>query len=81
MKTVTAVIADDHPIVLDGLKKDLEDERIVVIGSLKETDKIVSDLQRLNPDVLVLDLKCWTVSSSHAGLRCSRPTFSPLFEA
>jgi len=26
-------------------------------------------------------LQFWTVSSSHAGLRCSRPTFSPLFEA
>ena len=56
--TVRIVIADDHPIVRDGLKKllQLEDD-FEVVGEAGDGREVLEKVQELDPDVLLLDLR------------------------
>ena len=56
--TVRIVIADDHPIVRDGLKKLLllEDD-FEVVGEAGDGREVLEKVQSLDPDVLLLDLR------------------------
>src|SRR5579884_2137227 len=56
--TVRIVIADDHPIVRDGLKKLLllEDD-FEVVGEAGDGREVLERVQQLDPDVLLLDLR------------------------
>src|SRR5579883_2936344 len=56
--TVRIVIADDHPIVRDGLKKLLllEDD-FEVVGEAGDGREVLEKVQDLDPDVLLLDLR------------------------
>ena len=57
-KSIRIVIADDHPIVRDGLKKllALEDD-IEVVGEAGDGREVIERVQELDPDVLLLDLR------------------------
>jgi two-component system, NarL family, nitrate/nitrite response regulator NarL len=56
--TIRLVIADDHPIVRDGLKKLLllEDD-FEVIGEASDGREVLDKVRDLDPDVLLLDLR------------------------
>src|SRR5579884_2138114 len=56
--TVRIVIADDHPIVRDGLKKLLllEDD-FEVVGEAGDGREVLDKVQELDPDVLLLVLR------------------------
>jgi len=56
--TVRILIADDHPIVRDGLKKLLllEDD-FEVVGEASDGREVLEKVQELDPDVLLLDLR------------------------
>src|SRR6204780_5366779 len=56
--TVRIVIADDHPIVRDGLKKLLllEDD-FEIVGEAGDGRGVLEKVQALDPDVLLLDLR------------------------
>jgi DNA-binding NarL/FixJ family response regulator len=56
--TVRIVIADDHPIVRDGLKKLLllEDD-FEIVGEAGDGREVLEKVQELDPDVLLLDLR------------------------
>ena len=56
--TVRIVIADDHPIVRDGLKKllQLEDD-FEIVGEASDGREVLDRVQELDPDVLLLDLR------------------------
>jgi DNA-binding NarL/FixJ family response regulator len=55
---IRVLIADDHPIVRDGLKKlfSLEDD-FLVVGEASDGFEVLAGVQELNPDVLLLDLR------------------------
>src|SRR5215213_387685 len=55
---IRVVLADDHPIVRDGLKKllVLEDD-IAVVGEASDGREVLEVVQRTAPDVVVLDLR------------------------
>jgi DNA-binding NarL/FixJ family response regulator len=56
--TVRIVIADDHPIVRDGLKKLLQlEEDFEVVGEAADGREVLDKVQELDPDVLLLDLR------------------------
>jgi DNA-binding NarL/FixJ family response regulator len=57
-KRIRLVIADDHPIVRDGLKKllMLEDD-LEVVGEAGDGREVLDRVQELDPDVLLLDLR------------------------
>jgi two-component system, NarL family, nitrate/nitrite response regulator NarL len=56
--TVRIVIADDHPIVRDGLKKLLllEDD-FEVVGEAGDGREVLEKVRQLDPDILLLDLR------------------------
>jgi two-component system, NarL family, nitrate/nitrite response regulator NarL len=56
--TIRIIIADDHPIVRDGLKKLLllEDD-FEVVGEAGDGREVLDRVQELDPDVLLLDLR------------------------
>jgi DNA-binding NarL/FixJ family response regulator len=57
-KKIKVVIADDHPIVRDGIKKLLllEDD-IAVVGEAGDGRQVLELMQEHEPDVLLLDLR------------------------
>ena len=56
--TIRILIADDHPIVRDGLKKllTLEDD-FDIVGEAADGCEVLDKVQELDPDVLLLDLR------------------------
>jgi len=59
MKTTrrtTVLIADDHPIVREGLVSLLEEYDFDVVGDVGDGATLVEEAKRLKPDVIVIDL-------------------------
>lgn len=55
---IRVVLADDHPIVRDGLKKLLVlEEDIAVVGEASDGREVLDVIQNTKPDVVVLDLR------------------------
>jgi len=55
---IRILIADDHPIVRDGLKKLLcLEEDFEVVGEAADGCEVLDKVQELDPDVLLLDLR------------------------
>lgn len=56
--SIRIVIADDHPIVRDGLRKLLElEEDFDVVGEAADGREVLDQVQELDPDVVLLDLR------------------------
>jgi two-component system nitrate/nitrite response regulator NarL len=56
-KTSRIVIADDHPIFRDGLRRLLDaDPRFEVVGEAGDGIEAVAQVAKLKPDILLLDL-------------------------
>ncbi len=53
---VRIVIADDHPIFRDGLRRLLQSEGMKVIGEAPNGEEAVKLARQLNPDILLLDV-------------------------
>ncbi len=55
---IRIVIADDHPIVRDGLKRLLKlEEDFEVVAEASDGREVLDRVQELDPDVLLLDLR------------------------
>src|ERR1700676_4819496 len=55
---IRVLIADDHPIVRDGLKKLLTlEEDVQVVGEACDGCEVLDKVQELDPDILLLDLR------------------------
>ena len=58
MLPIKVVIADDHALFRDGLRKILSLEKdILVVGEAGNGDEVPRIVERTKPDVLLLDLK------------------------
>jgi two-component system, NarL family, nitrate/nitrite response regulator NarL len=51
------LIADDHPIVLEGLAALLEDAEFDVVARCRTGDEAASEILRLAPDIALLDIQ------------------------
>lgn len=69
MPPIRVLLADDHPVVLQGLKTflDLQDD-LQVVGEARNGDEAIEAAERLRPDVVLLDL----VMPRGGGLRAIR---------
>ncbi len=55
MRKTRILLADDHQIVLEGLKNLLEPE-FEIVGTVEDGRALVSQAQKLHPDVIVVDI-------------------------
>ena len=55
MKRPSVLLADDHTLVLEGLRKLLEQD-FELVGTAEDGRTLVKAAQRLEPDVIVLDI-------------------------
>jgi two-component system nitrate/nitrite response regulator NarL len=57
-QVLKVLIADDHPLILQGLRRTLEAcDDIEVVGEARSGTEVVSLVQRRGPDVVLLDLR------------------------
>jgi DNA-binding NarL/FixJ family response regulator len=58
MNQIRVVLADDHPIIRAGIRMLLEQAPdILVVGETDRGDEVTSLVQRLQPDILLLDME------------------------
>jgi two-component system invasion response regulator UvrY len=57
MSQTSVMIADDHPLIVEGLTSVLARYGLQVVGSASEATVVVDTFTKLAPDVLVLDLR------------------------
>ncbi|HXD55972.1 MAG TPA: response regulator transcription factor [Solirubrobacteraceae bacterium] len=57
-RTIKVLIADDHPLILQGLRRTLEScEDIEVVGEAREGTEVPPLVERRAPDVVLMDLR------------------------
>lgn len=57
MNNMNIIIADDHPIVLFGIRKSLEQiEWVNVVGEFEDSTALINNLPKLDAHVLITDL-------------------------
>lgn len=55
---VRVLCVDDHAVLIEGLKAQFSiDGRIRVVGRLPSADKLLDEVERLRPDVVLLDIE------------------------
>jgi len=68
MKRTRIILADDHCLFVDALKRFLEPE-FEVVGTFNDGSALVNDAPRLNPDFIVLDIGMPLLNGLNAGRR------------
>jgi DNA-binding NarL/FixJ family response regulator len=56
MKRCNVLIADDHDIVIEGLRRLLDDPQLEIVGTVRDGHALVREVARLQPDVIVTDI-------------------------
>jgi two-component system NarL family response regulator len=57
MNQIRVVLADDHRVMLQGLKAMLEKERdVAVVGEATDGRRVIDEVEAKNPDVVVMDI-------------------------
>jgi len=57
MSAIRVMIADDHPLIVEGLTSVLGRHHLQVVGAASEAAAVVETFAKVQPDVLVLDLR------------------------
>lgn len=58
MKQIEIIVADDHPLIRSGIKKEIENnERFNVIGESGDGEEALKLIRTLNPGIAVLDFE------------------------
>lgn len=67
MKTIRILLADDHSIILDGIRAMLESNTsIEIIGEAKNGAEVIEIASKLNPDVIIMDISMPVLSGIEA---------------
>lgn len=56
MKSIRLMMADDHPMIIAGIARSLEDEGCKLVGEAHRADEVIPTFVSVRPDVLVLDI-------------------------
>jgi two-component system, NarL family, response regulator NreC len=70
--SVTVVLADDHPLVRQGVRRLLEREEFQLLGEASDGVEVIGLAQQFRPDVLVLDLAMPTLNGLGAAREIAR---------
>ena len=57
MKNTTILIADDHEIIIDGIKSMISSSpNVEIIGEARNGKEAIEKAKTLNPDVILMDI-------------------------
>ncbi len=56
MESIKILIADDHPMILEGIKRLLEEKDGEVIGTVEDGRALVEATRRLRPNLILVDI-------------------------
>lgn len=76
MKQARLLLADDHRMFLEGLRRLLEPD-FQVIGALHTSRELISDSEMLKPDVVIVDISMPGLNGIEAARRLRRITPAP----
>jgi two-component system invasion response regulator UvrY len=57
MKSIGVLIADDHPMIIQGLISALQREGVHRVGDAGTAEDVIKQFERTHPDVVVLDIR------------------------
>lgn len=57
MKSIGVLIADDHPMIIQGLISALKREGVQRVADASSADDVIVQFERTHPDVVVLDIR------------------------
>ena len=57
MKSIGVLIADDHPMIIQGLISALKREGVQRVADASSADDVIAQFERTHPDVVVLDIR------------------------
>src|SRR5687767_6031117 len=60
--STTVVVADDHPLIREGVRKLLEGEEFEILGEASDGLTAIGLVEQFRPDVVVLDLAMPTLN-------------------
>lgn len=66
------LVADDHPLVLEGLRKLLQEEGCEVVGVAEDGYALIDKAQQLRPDVVVSDISMPLLNGLEAARRLTK---------
>lgn len=78
MVTIKVLLADDHPLILEGLRAALSKRGMRIVGETGSADEVIGRFRQCRPDVLVLDLR---FGHGATGLDVARGLLAQLPEA
>jgi DNA-binding NarL/FixJ family response regulator len=80
MKRPRVLLADDHTLVLDGLRKILEPE-CEVVGAVEDGRSLLAAAKQLQPDIILLDISMPLLNGVEAArrLRAAAPDAKVIF--
>lgn len=56
MKPVRILLADDHTVVLEGLRRILDRPEFEIVGAVQDGRALIDAAEKLNPDIIVADV-------------------------
>lgn len=81
MGKIKILIADDHPMVLEGLKRLLEEKDGEVIGTAEDGRALVEAVRRLRPNLILVDISMPVLNGLEAARQIKKfaPTCKIIF--
>jgi DNA-binding NarL/FixJ family response regulator len=73
-ETITCLVADDHPAVVQAVSEVLVAGGIEVTGQARDGDEALANIERLRPRVALLDLRMPRMSGIEVARRAARST-------
>ena len=80
-RRISVLIADDHPLILTGIRRTLErSDDVEVIGEASSGPQVLAMIERRRPDVVLLDLQMPGVIGADcvAAIRRDWPAVKPI---
>lgn len=71
MNINTIVTADDHPLLLKGLNDFLIEKKYNIIGSASDGQKALDLIEKLNPEIAILDIQMPFLSGIEIAKKCN----------
>jgi DNA-binding NarL/FixJ family response regulator len=71
-ETMTCVVADDHPAVLDAVSRYLAEHRVEVVARAREGNDALRQIEERRPDVAIVDLRMVGMDGLELARRAAR---------